>query len=603
MPAVTRTSEDPSGSREPLPTPETLLDIAIALNAAGWRATGFTTDGPCIIKGYHGSDPFTEIELSRHPISSAGHVGVALPPSLIILDVDHKSGTRPGWKHLEAAEAAYGPLPMTAMQGTPTGGAHLLFRLPPGVSETRLRAKVHLPDGMRTDIDILRPTNRYARVYDLDMWINLRVEDIPELPPEWLQGLVKTASGMKKAQIASPGSQHTPTFWELCDEIASQEEGHRNSTLFANAARAFTLGYTDPSCQESLRSAALRSGLSSDEVERTLESAWSRAENEWRPVGDWLREVEKGLEGMTKAKRRRLRSAALEVAARCLTHPGGTWVAISSRDMAEALGVSVQLAADCLTWLYECQLLRVRDGVGRFDAREYRIAQKLDTSSLFSSDPVSSFGASFGFSTIEGGRASVLLRHPAFQRMGGGLSHLPTLPGSAAEVLAHLEAGPMSARELADKTGYSRQTIGKTLKLLDSESLVDVRGKVILPLFEGSCTQSLDHWAAFHHLDSRPVERERRHRHQRFQYGQHQLVTKGVPLQGTRGRLVRQEAKCITRGRVRRDVVTVIDWRGPYPVLDRLELASSDTQRGHIGERMNSAPRSGGREVSRSPRG
>ncbi len=534
MPAVTSRSEAASGTRRRLPGPKTLLAIASALNASGWRATGFTTTGACIIRSYHGSEPFAEVELARHPMGRADHVGVALPPTVIVLDVDHKSGTRPGWQHLEAAEAAYGPLPRTAMQCTLTGGAHLLFRLPPGASEKRLRAQVHLPDGAKTYIDILRPTHRYARVHDLDMWISLRVEDIPELPAEWLYGIAKAPTGLTKGQIASRPAQPTTTFLELCDEIEVEVEGHRNARLFANAARAFTLGYTDPLCQDSLRSAARRCGLDVEEVERTLKSAWSRAASEWRPVGDWLTTVEESLKGLTKAKRRRLRSAALEVAARYLSHPADTWLAISSRDMAEALGVSVQLGADCLTWLYEHQLLRTRDGASKFDAREYRIAPKSDTSSLSSSDPVSSFGAPFGFSTIEGGRAAVLLRHPGFQRMGGQLRSLPTLPGSAAEVLACLEVGPMSVRELASHTGYSRQTIAKAVKVLDSACLVDVEQKTIRPLFEGSCIQALDQWAAFHHLEVRPRERERRHRHQRFHYGQHELMTRGVPLQGTR---------------------------------------------------------------------
>ncbi len=574
MPAVTKASTKPHTPIGHIVEVEELWAIAEALNAAGWRATGFMANGACIIKGYQGSEPFSPEELARHPMEKADHLGIILPPPVIALDVDHKDGRQAGWRDLEECEASYGPLPAGPRQSTRSGGAHLPFRLPLDINEKTLRAHVVLPNLSKASIDILRPTHRYVRVYDPAMWIDLTRDKLPELPAQWLRGLVKAPTTFRGAQIASGPDQRTPTFLELCADIRSAEEGHRNSTLFANAARAFTLGYTDPASLDSLRSAAHRTGLDHPEVERTLESAWSRVENEWKPIGNWLTSVERSLEGLTKARRRRLRSAALEVAARCLAHPPDTWLAISSRDMAEALGVSVQVGAGCLSWLHEHQLLRVRDGARKFDAREYRIAPKLDTSSLSSSDPVSSFGARCGFSGLTGSRSAVLLRHPAFQRMGGELSHLPTLPGSSAEILACLEDGPTSARELVERTGYARQTVAKAIKVLDSACLVDVRQQVIWPLFQGSCIHALDQWAAFHRLDTRPAERKRRHRHQRFEFGQHELMARGVPLQGSNGKLVRVSPKVEGGKRVRRDVVVVVEWRGPYPVAARLETPS-----------------------------
>ena len=60
------------------------------------------------------------------------NIGIAAGAGLVVLDIDTKHG-KDGYASLRALEAEHGPLPATVAAQTPTGGAHLYFRVPVSV--------------------------------------------------------------------------------------------------------------------------------------------------------------------------------------------------------------------------------------------------------------------------------------------------------------------------------------------------------------------------------------------------------------------------------------------------------------------------------------
>jgi len=59
------------------------------------------------------------------------NIGLAMGGGYIAVDVDCKNGSD-GLASLRALEARHGPLPKTWTQTTPSGGQHLIFRVPTG---------------------------------------------------------------------------------------------------------------------------------------------------------------------------------------------------------------------------------------------------------------------------------------------------------------------------------------------------------------------------------------------------------------------------------------------------------------------------------------
>ena len=116
------------------------------------------------------------------PWRNATHVGVTFGPNHCLLDIDIKRGGH-GFAHLDQLMAAYGPLPVTATQHTPSGGQHLLF-----ATEIRLGRGIprsaHLPDGQTSNIDLVRFRNMYAVVYD-DTLLQVDPQEVPVLPAAW----------------------------------------------------------------------------------------------------------------------------------------------------------------------------------------------------------------------------------------------------------------------------------------------------------------------------------------------------------------------------------------------------------------------------------
>ena len=137
------------------------------------------------------TDPDTVAALDPSAVGLA--MGESAHGRLIALDVDTVDGHgADGYAALAALEAAYGPLPVTWCQETPSGGCHLIFRLPEGAGV--FGNGNALPDG----IDV-RGEGGFIKLYELER----AGLDAPAEAPGWLLHEI--------ARRPEPAARPTPT--------------------------------------------------------------------------------------------------------------------------------------------------------------------------------------------------------------------------------------------------------------------------------------------------------------------------------------------------------------------------------------------------------
>ena len=559
-----------------------LLRDALRLTRAGYRVFPVDVNGTPMFSRYHGVRPLSERELRLANWARAAFIGLALRPQFIVLDVDHKDGDKHGWDHLRWLEGAYGSLPTAPSQPTMSAGIHILLRLPSGIGEKTLGKEAVLPDNQPAHIDILRYTHRYARVHSVDMWLNLDWNSVPIIPDSWLRALVKPKRSRPRDATGSGQPSTLEGFPEALQRIVAAPEGSRNSTLSSTSFGLFLRGFTNEADVDAIQEAALRSGLPRAEVKGTLIHAWQAARRRFFPVAAWLSKVE------STAVRQRARSAtrivALTVllAERTLTVPEETWIALSARDAAEFVGVSAGTAHDYLTWLTSEGFI-IRTGADqRGLAAMYRIVSNPNTCPPPQEKHVFDFQRPFGASHLRQQYRTELAVAPAFQRMGGALSHKPTLRPSALKVLIALESGAMAFKDLVAKTGLSASSVRRAVTELESCALVSIVDKRVTPEFSGDCEQALGEWSQFHKLEERNDVRRRRHDRERYLYGDYLLVKDGVLVKGVdKGRLRRLWRAPTSANRIRRDVLVRIERQRGRPVQAVLEAVEGHTRRTH----------------------
>ena len=553
-------------------TASALLTDALRLSRAGYRVFPVYGDGRPMFRNYHGVHAFPERELERANWDQAAFVGLALPPEVIVLDVDHKDGRKRGWDHLRWLEGTFGSLPRTPSQSTMSAGIHLLFRLPKGMSEKSLAPEVTLPDGQPSHIDILRHSHRYARVHSLEMWLNVEWSDVPPVPNIWFQALTRPKRDSQARSDASGQPCPTLTLQEALGGIAHASEGSRNSTLSAKAFGLFLRGYNSESDLEALRDAAARSGLARHEIDRVLDSAIETAWRRYLPIAEWVSKVQAAAVAQRPRSEKQLVTLAVLMAEKALSFPEDRWIALSSRDAAELVGVGVGTAHSYLSWMASEGLIRKMSADQRGLAASYRIVSKPNTCPPPYKRQV--FGSAQLFGAIH------LRRHyridlavaPAFQRMRGELSHKPTLRPTAQKVLIALESGPLSVKALIDKAGVSASSVRRAVKELESCALVSREGRQVIPQYIGDCEASVREWIQFHDLESRNEARRKRHERERFQYGEYLLLRDGVPIKGlAKGRLRLLLGSPEASNRIRHDLRVHIERQRGRPILAVLQ--------------------------------
>lgn len=105
----------------------------------GWRVFPVGSDGrsPLIARGCHAASA-EPVQLRRwwstHPSANVA-LACGRESGVLALDIDRK-GAVDGFAALAELQAEFGALPESVRSLTPSGGAHLLFRHPAGVSPT-----------------------------------------------------------------------------------------------------------------------------------------------------------------------------------------------------------------------------------------------------------------------------------------------------------------------------------------------------------------------------------------------------------------------------------------------------------------------------------
>lgn len=173
----------------------------------GWRGllplpAGQKYPPPKGYTGFEGPDPsFADITAWAEDFPD-GNVALRLPAGMIGLDVD-AYGAKTGAAALNEAQKRWGPLPPTFISTSREGGASgiRLFRCPEGVLLNESIAFTEMAIG---DIEVIQRHHRYAVVWPSlhpegrpYWWTNSdgqlvgipAPEDIPQLPPAWVEGL------------------------------------------------------------------------------------------------------------------------------------------------------------------------------------------------------------------------------------------------------------------------------------------------------------------------------------------------------------------------------------------------------------------------------
>lgn len=177
---------------------------------SGWRGVlplkrGTKSPPPEGFTGHDGADPSYPDVLQWSELCPEGNLALRLPDGVIGIDVD-AYGTKTGGQTLAEAERRWGPLPdgprSSSRADDPVSGIRL-FRVPAG---TRLVSMLGFPELSIGDVEIIQRHHRYAvcwpsvhpegRIY---WWRNAQgqllgipeLAEIPELPPEWLTGMVE----------------------------------------------------------------------------------------------------------------------------------------------------------------------------------------------------------------------------------------------------------------------------------------------------------------------------------------------------------------------------------------------------------------------------
>lgn len=164
----------------------------------------------CIIKGWQKLDYQSPSNLAA--VKRSSNVGWVVPVNMMVLDIDtkydkEKKIQKVGDITLADLEKKYGKLPECPTQRTASGGLHMVFSLPEGVTVPNSNSKK-----LGRDLDIKSGGNGYIVVEPSKIdgesykWIKDSPNDTdnwnPPLAPEWLINLaIGEGSGIKTPKI------------------------------------------------------------------------------------------------------------------------------------------------------------------------------------------------------------------------------------------------------------------------------------------------------------------------------------------------------------------------------------------------------------------
>lgn len=212
----------------------------------------------------HGKDDATTDERRIHQWWKswpAANVGIALPPKVIVLDVDPRHG---GTDSLHRLTDQHGPIPATlvCVTGRRDGGCHFYLTHPGGrLSGRRLGEGIDLREGGRHYV--VAPPSIHPETGRSYEWGNcLPVAECPD----WIAELIKTPN------IPAPAPPRPNTGRTgLVAFVAGLQPGNRNQGLFWAACEAARAGILDEIAAD-LIDAGVNIGLTAAEARRAVDN-------------------------------------------------------------------------------------------------------------------------------------------------------------------------------------------------------------------------------------------------------------------------------------------------------------------------------------------
>jgi hypothetical protein len=244
-----------------------LLEYALSYAGKGWAVFPLRGKEPRTLHGH--LDATTDPDQIRTwwRMWPEANIGAPVPPGLLVIDIDPRNG---------GSIEALPPLPatMTAWSGRMDGGRHLYYRRPAGLTLTSTR----LPAGvdLKKHGYMVMPPSIHPATAQPYTW------QVPTTqPPAFLTAQLRELLTFhpKPRLTVLPGGRSSGAG--LVRTVASATEGGgggrsgRNDALYWAACRAAEEGQL-AELHDQLRDAALSTGLSESEVDRTLQSAATR---------------------------------------------------------------------------------------------------------------------------------------------------------------------------------------------------------------------------------------------------------------------------------------------------------------------------------------
>ena len=263
-----------------------LRDAAFSYAANGWRVFPVQGKRPLVPGGFHSATTsYLQVEEWWLQYPNA-NIGLDIPEGLLILDFDPRNGA-PTPESLR--------LPDTMRSATPSGGQHLYYRVPEGLSFVGRYVQ---------GVDVKAPGKGYvllppSRDENGVEYVWQNEDDPADLPREVLAAIVRRGVRGKPFAYDSVDRAARQYFpWETgsaygcavlrnsAQMVRDADNGERNNVLYRAACgvASFIAGgeLDEKSALQQLYRAAVDVGLTHDETMATLQSAYERASQQPR---------------------------------------------------------------------------------------------------------------------------------------------------------------------------------------------------------------------------------------------------------------------------------------------------------------------------------
>ena len=234
----------------------------------GWPVHPLVQGGkrPATTNGF--LDATTDPEQVREWWSQADYnVGIAVPPGVVVIDVDPRNG---GNETARQLVRDLGALPHTKVARTRAGGYHYYLQtyLSPDQICGSLGAGVDVKIAGRGYV-VAPPSRVEPGQYE---WLNQA--RLAFLTESWAKRLRKPsrAARPERSPITDPVSVRGLVWWE-CGAMRHTKEGYRNPHLYSATRRLIDSGCFTAEAEAQLAEAAAESGLDADEVAGVIASA------------------------------------------------------------------------------------------------------------------------------------------------------------------------------------------------------------------------------------------------------------------------------------------------------------------------------------------